>query len=474
MRCVSRLLLLLVVLFYGCDDNFPPGPTNDGSQYDYRTADWRLASFEDLTKGTVERVGDSVAIGIGFRVDGTFHGYTDCNVYGGECRAVGDSMAMLKIWTGKTVCLRANRFENPYLEALPGVSRYRATVDSLRLYYDGGRKVLNFVRLTTPLRQARLVYIRASATSFNQGYLMSSNLDGSDPRMLDSNAALVSPPRRGTIAYTVHDVIGDGIVVSGIDGSNRVARYSVLTTGGNWVVLSPDGLHTAFNFSDIGGYIGTSLGISDVDGGNAVSVTEEISQDALPAFSPDGRKLAFVGNDDRLYVVSLDGSSAPMVLAEDVARVTPYVSQPLLSWSPDSRRIAYMARSRSAVPYNPVIVVVGIDGTGRRKLTADTSESYFPAWSPDGAWIAFSCNGRLCRVSASGSGSQEELFSATDRYVLYPEWADDGGRILMVLPVGMIGPATYGRIAGDLVVFDLKTGVATTVAEDVYTGFWAY
>lgn len=472
MRYILVVVLFLAVTLGGCHDNFPPGPMID--QGTFGEIDWRLESFEDLVSSTVEKVGDSIDINLRFRTDGTFQGYTGCSVYGGDYRVAGDTMRLTGSWTGKTLCRQDNRFEEPYLNALPGVMKYQATVGTLRLYYQEGSKVLNFVRIVTTPKPTRVVYVRASATSFGQGYLVSSNLDGSDVVVLDSNAVLYSQPSHGTIAYSAGG-LGNSIVVAGIDGTNRIVKQIASNAIDNWVVLSPDGARIALDLRGSSGAYGTYLDVADLDMSNVVALAESISQDALPVFSPDGKQIAFFGGDDNLYVVPRDGSSMPTVIADNVARVTPYVAQPLLSWSPDGRAIAYTGQPvNGPSPYTPELFVVNADGTGRRRLTADSGESYFPAWSPDGKWIAFSCNGRLCRIPADGSGPRENLLALSNRYVLYPEWSDDGERILMILQDGAIGPATYGRIAGSLVMFDLKTGTHETIAEDVYTGFWAY
>ena len=54
------------------------------------------------------------------------------------------------------------------------------------------------------------------------------------------------------------------------------------------------------------------------------------------------------------------------------------------AWSPDGRRIAFQTVIRSE------IYVVGVDGTGLRRLTSNRARDSGPAWSPDGRRIAFS------------------------------------------------------------------------------------
>ena len=58
------------------------------------------------------------------------------------------------------------------------------------------------------------------------------------------------------------------------------------------------------------------------------------------------------------------------------------------AWSPDGRRIAFIGnRDR-----NPDIDLISPDGSGQTTLTGSKADDLFPAWSPDGRWIAFETN----------------------------------------------------------------------------------
>lgn len=91
-----------------------------------------------------------------------------------------------------------------------------------------------------------------------------------------------------------------------------------------------------------------------------------------PALSPGGGRIAGVGLCDRrqaLYVVGSDGSG--------LRRVTNGLDPQVVSWSPDGERLAGVRGGR--------VFVVPAEGGRRRAVTRGGS----PAWSPDGAWIAF-------------------------------------------------------------------------------------
>ena len=100
-----------------------------------------------------------------------------------------------------------------------------------------------------------------------------------------------------------------------------------------------------------------------------------------PAWSPDGRKLAFVSRRDgnsEIYVINADGSGQ-----ENLTQHPARDSHP--SWSPDGRKLAFVSRRDG----NSDIYVMNADGSGLRNVTRAPSNDLRPAWSPNGRAIAF-------------------------------------------------------------------------------------
>ena len=67
------------------------------------------------------------------------------------------------------------------------------------------------------------------------------------------------------------------------------------------------------------------------------------------------------------------------------------------AWSPDGRKIAFQSKSTSRNG-NREIYVMNADGSGKRNLTRNPAQDSSPSWSPDGRRIAFVSN-RDGRVS---------------------------------------------------------------------------
>jgi Tol biopolymer transport system component len=117
-----------------------------------------------------------------------------------------------------------------------------------------------------------------------------------------------------------------------------------------------------------------------------------------PAWSPDGRRLAFDRNAFGptgwdIWVVNSDGSH-PMPLIASGA------DEQGAAWSPDGKTIAY-GSSRGAPPRYKRIWLANADGSDQHLLTRRVGER--PAWSKRGPYLLFTAGG-IFVVRRDGSG----------------------------------------------------------------------
>jgi len=197
-------------------------------------------------------------------------------------------------------------------------------------------------------------------------------------------------------------------------GANATETSPVVSAGSHNVQLD----HVASNCRASGG----NPRAVEVKAGEAALVTFEVACQAL------GR-IAYTytvtwWNDDSeswevhswIHVMNEDGGMKHFVA---------HGSEP--AWSPDGAQIAFNCVVESG---NWDICVVNADGTGPVRLTSDTALDALPAWSPDGSKIAFVSDRdgaarRLYVMDADGTGAVR----LTDGTAGGPAWSPDGARI---------------------------------------------
>jgi Tol biopolymer transport system component len=172
-----------------------------------------------------------------------------------------------------------------------------------------------------------------------------------------------------------------------------------------WPAWSADGKKIAFSNESAGTTQDAPLNLitMNADGTDVTPLTNydrDSGQSAgYPAWSPDGTKIVFSGSAPAsIKVISADGSGETILL--------PIVIQPQPVWSPDGTKIAftgYETETRTGQIYS-----VNADGTGLARLTDPPRDAFDPDWSPDGTKIAFTSyetgNWDISTMNADGSG----------------------------------------------------------------------
>jgi dipeptidyl aminopeptidase/acylaminoacyl peptidase len=144
----------------------------------------------------------------------------------------------------------------------------------------------------------------------------------------------------------------------------------------------------------------------------------QIQTGSQPAISPDGKRIAYIGQDENLWMVNSDGSlptqltfgsdkileSYRQSLSKDeLARYQAFVAEfgfsekmpfSYPSWSKDGKYILYtgMEGSDPSGRPNEDIWVMRFDGSEKRQLTTNGSIDRYPMFSPDAKWVYFMSN----------------------------------------------------------------------------------
>jgi TolB protein len=206
--------------------------------------------------------------------------------------------------------------------------------------------------------------------------------------------------------------------------SGKSARGDVQTPA--W---SPDGRKLAFVSERDGN---AEIYVMNADGSGQENLTRQPASDSHPSWSPNGRKLAFVSRRDtnsEIYVMNADGSGLRRLTRTPRDDRGP-------AWSPDGRAIAFVRTKcvpspPCATAYGTYLYVVNADGSGLRRLTTVRGHALTPSWSADGKTIRY--GGYLVYADGSGRKKLHEVRIWTGRNIaLDGVWSPDGQRIAAV------------------------------------------
>ncbi len=168
------------------------------------------------------------------------------------------------------------------------------------------------------------------------------------------------------------------------------------------------------------------LQVSDFDGFNAKIITQGDEPILSPAWSPDGRRLAYVSLENKrmaIYVHDIYSNLRDQVSAHSGLNSSP-------AWSPDGTKLA-MTLSKDG---NAEVYVLDLTTKSLQRLTTDPAIDTEPAWSPDGKTIIFTSDRggkpQIYQISSKGGAAQRLTFQGV--YNARASFSPNGQRLVLI------------------------------------------
>ena len=231
-----------------------------------------------------------------------------------------------------------------------------------------------------PLAESTIAYTQVDRTFWNVWLIEE---DGTNPRALtrenvDKARLPAISPDRTAVAYSVETAAGWELRVIDSGGTGTPLLVSADIIADARATWSPDGSRLAF----VGDRDGPNdIYVLDLASGELTNLTDSPEQEGDPAWSPDGDTIAYwsllTGNQE-IFTIPVAGGEATQLTQQPGDDADP-------SWHPQSTSLAFASNRNGDWD----IFVMGADGQNQQQLTDDPADDQDPSWRPDGSYLAF-------------------------------------------------------------------------------------
>jgi len=172
------------------------------------------------------------------------------------------------------------------------------------------------------------------------------------------------------------------------------------------------------------------LQVADADGANEQAMLVSNEPIISPAWSPNGKRIAYVSFQNKKPIVYVQDVEVPK--QNVVANFKGSNSAP--AWAPDGSKLAVVL-SRDG---NSQLYLINPDGSNPRRLSNSGGIDTEPNFSPDGQWIYFTSDRggspQIYRMPAAGGEAQRVTFEGS--YNVSPRVSPDGKSLAYIMRNG--------------------------------------
>jgi TolB protein len=201
--------------------------------------------------------------------------------------------------------------------------------------------------------------------------------------------------------------------------------------------------------------------IADYDGANSRRVTNTTTLNITPVWAPDGQAIAFTsyrpGPGGAVFSTFQDLVISWLYkgVRDEPTHGSPSNQNYLPAWSPDGSKIAFTSNRDG----NPEIYIMNRDGSGLRRMTNNPAIDVTPTWSPNGnqiAWVSDRTGTpKIYVMNADGTGQRMLIGEICDR----PTWSSN--------PFNEIAYAARTGPGYDIKIYDVGSGESKKITDGI-------